>query len=93
LAFVRTDQEKAKYTFLKMYNNQEGYRNWMVSWKNWRSEWYKETTIRWRTSTDDDKKVEMMRVPSQLGLLNDPKRRRLSLVLWLNQRVTPQCPK
>jgi hypothetical protein len=27
LAFVRTDQEKAKYTFLKMYNNQEGYRN------------------------------------------------------------------
>jgi hypothetical protein len=23
--------------------------------ENWRSEWYKETTIRWRTSKDDDK--------------------------------------
>jgi hypothetical protein len=42
--------------------------------KNWRAEWYKETTIRWRTSKDDDKEVEMMR--------GYP----LSLVFWMTQR-------
>jgi hypothetical protein len=30
----------------KMYNNQEGYQNKMVSWKDRRAEWYKEATIR-----------------------------------------------
>jgi hypothetical protein len=42
--------------------------------ENWRSEWYKETTIRWRTSKDDNTKVEMMR--------GYP----LSLVFWMTQR-------
>jgi hypothetical protein len=42
--------------------------------ENWRSEWYKETTIRWRTSKDDDKEVEMMR--------GYP----LSLVFWMTRR-------
>jgi hypothetical protein len=62
--------------------------------ENWRAEWYKEATIRWRTSKDDDTKVEMMRgYPLSLVFWMTPKRRQLSLVLWLNQRVTPQCPK
>jgi DNA-directed RNA polymerase-5 subunit 1 len=33
LALVRTDQEKTRCTFWKMYNNQEGYQNRMISWK------------------------------------------------------------
>jgi hypothetical protein len=42
--------------------------------ENWRSEWNKEATIRWRTSKDDDKEVEMMS--------GYP----LSLVFWMTQR-------
>jgi hypothetical protein len=46
LALVRTDQEKARYTFLEDVQ-QPGRlpeQNGIV--ENWRSEWYKETTIR-----------------------------------------------
>jgi hypothetical protein len=74
LTLVRTDQEKARYTFLEDVQ-QPGRlpeQNGIV--ENWRSEWYNETTIRWRTSKDDDKEVEMMR------------RYPLSLVFWMTQR-------
>jgi hypothetical protein len=74
LALMKTDQKRGLDTHSwKMYNNQEGYQNRMVSWKNWRSEWYKEATMRWRTSKDDDNKVELMR--------GYP----LSLIFWMTQ--------
>jgi hypothetical protein len=41
----------------------------------------------WQRCGDEDRKT------SQPGLLIDPKRRQLSFVLWLTQRVTLQCPK
>jgi hypothetical protein len=69
-----TDQEKARYTFLEDVQ-QPGRlleQNGIV--ENWRSEWYKKATIRWRTSKDDDKEVEMMREYP------------LSLVFWMTQR-------
>jgi hypothetical protein len=42
--------------------------------ENLRAKWYNEVIIRWRTSKDDDKKVEMMR--------GYP----LSLAFWMTQR-------
>jgi hypothetical protein len=67
----------------------------------------KEVTIRWRTSKDDDKEVEMkikrplslvfwltQKGTYQLGLLIDPKSdSSVSKVIQQNQRVTPQSPK
>jgi hypothetical protein len=66
--------EKARYTFLENVQRPEDYQNRRISWENWRSEWYKEATIRWRTSKDVNKEVEMMR--------GYP----LSLVFWITQR-------
>jgi hypothetical protein len=74
LALMRTDQEKARYIFLEDVQQPGRLLEQNSIVENRRSEWYNETTIRWRTSKDDDKKVEMMR--------GYP----LSLVFWMTQR-------
>jgi hypothetical protein len=74
LTLVKTDEEKARYTFLEDVQQPRRLLEQNGIVENWRSEWYKEAIIRWRTSKDDDKKVEVMR--------GYP----LSLVFWMTQR-------
>jgi DNA-directed RNA polymerase-5 subunit 1 len=46
LALVRTDQEKTRYTFLEDVQQPGRLPEQNGIMENWRSEWYKETTIR-----------------------------------------------
>jgi DNA-directed RNA polymerase-5 subunit 1 len=47
LALVRTDQEKARYTFLEDVQQPGRLQEQNGIVENWRAEWYKEAIIRW----------------------------------------------